>query len=135
MQYFISNDISEIPIIQQHFIKLSAQFSIEMKWIHKLNVVIDEILSNIIKYAYEELNNHKIEIRIDSISKTNARIVFIDSGKAFNPLTFTPLNPIKNAEDQKEGGVGIHLVINLVKRINYERINNKNHLIIEMDFF
>jgi anti-sigma regulatory factor (Ser/Thr protein kinase) len=134
MQYTISNNLQEITKIQQSFIKESANVGLEIIWVRKMNIVIDEILSNIIKYAYDEENIHPINITFHTISKTKVKIGFVDQGKRFNPLTFDKPNLAKMAEKIEEGGLGIHLVTSLVNNMNYQRIQNKNHLIVEMTF-
>jgi anti-sigma regulatory factor (Ser/Thr protein kinase) len=134
MQYTISNNLNEITKIQQSFITESASVGLELIWVRKMNIVIDEILSNIIKYAYDEKNIHPINITFHTISKSKVRIGFVDQGKRFNPLTFDKPNLAKMAEKIEEGGLGIHLVTRLVNNMDYKRIQNKNHLIVEMTF-
>lgn len=134
MHYIISNNLNEISKIQQHFNTQSEKLEIDVRWIRKMNIVIDEILSNIIKYAYEEENKYKIEVIIEYFNKSKARLIFIDEGKFFNPLNYSHKKAIKNVENLEEGGLGIHLVVNLVNNIEYKRNSDKNHLYVEMIF-
>jgi anti-sigma regulatory factor (Ser/Thr protein kinase) len=97
-----------------------------------MNIVVDEILSNIVKYAYEKDANYQIEVIFEVVNPTKIKLRFVDRGKSFNPIKFkTPLIS-SLSEKLEEGGLGIHLVTNLVDSIEYLRTDDKNHLTVEM---
>jgi anti-sigma regulatory factor (Ser/Thr protein kinase) len=56
-------------------------------------------------------------------------IEVIDDGKAFNPLT---VPPPKRSPGRKPriGGVGIHMVKQLMDRVEYARTDGRNHMIL-----
>ena len=94
---------------------------------NNLLVVADELLSNIIKYSYENDEEGGIFIRLlYNIDKNELITTIIDTGKEFNPfdVSNTPLEG--EAKDQRVGGLGILIVKNIMDEYAYDHINNKN---------
>ena len=55
---------------------------------------------------------------------------FVDDGVEFNPLSTNSPKLPENIDEAKIGGLGIHLVKNLVDEMYYEYKDNENHLTI-----
>ena len=98
----------------------------------KLSVVMDELFSNIAKYAYPETANEaSIYIRITyNKTKNTIYITFVDRGKRFNPLDVKEDKVAGDVMEMKEGGLGLFIVKNTMDSISYNRINHKNILLI-----
>ena len=98
----------------------------------KLAVVMDELFSNIAKYAYSPgEHDPKIYIRITyNISKDSIYITFVDRGKKFNPLDVKEEKVSGDVMNLTEGGLGLFIVKNTMDSISYNRINHKNILLI-----
>ena len=96
----------------------------------KVEVVIDEVLSNIIKHGYEGKDqNNNIHVVFHLISK-KLRITFSDFGPEFNPLTTNQSISSKNIHEEL-GGWGILIMKNLVDNVSYKRTEEKNLLVVE----
>lgn len=107
-------------------------FSDEFK--NQLMVVGDELISNIINHGYEN-NGGPIFIRL-LFNETNKEFVLtiVDRAKEFNQLTVED-SPIQgDAKNQKIGGLGILIVKNIMSDYSYQRLNNKNILILKKKF-
>ena len=103
---------------------------------NKYNVVIDEVFSNIVKYAFKGKSNDNfinIKLIIDNKEKV-IKMIFEDEGIMFNPLNnMDPKIDIK-ASDRKEGGLGIYIVKNMMDKVSYEYKDKKNILILEKKY-
>ena len=98
----------------------------------KVNIAIDELLSNIAKYAYtQELGKATIQIDAEA---GDICINFIDSGIPYNPLEHEEPDVTLSVEDRKIGGLGIVLVRKLMDDISYEYIDGKNILKVRKHF-
>jgi serine/threonine-protein kinase RsbW len=95
---------------------------------NKIMTACDEIIINIIKYAYPN-HDGKLEIIFD-INSQRIVIVFIDSGKKFNPLEKPDTDISLSLEERKTGGLGILMVKSLMDNVNYEYKDDKNRLTI-----
>jgi anti-sigma regulatory factor (Ser/Thr protein kinase) len=100
---------------------------------HKLLVAIEEILVNIIKYAYGKSDGDNVfEI---AINKTGDKISIeiIDFGREFNPLNAKePLLDL-DVQNREVGGVGIYLVKQFADKMEYKRVDNKNILTLTFE--
>jgi len=54
-----------------------------------------------------------------------------DDGRQFNPLELPEPDLEKKLEERPIGGLGIHLVRNLMDELEYRRTHNKNILIMK----
>ncbi len=86
---------------------------------------VDDILSNIVDYAYEN-HDGNMTIRM-SLNSSSISLIFIDSGKEFNPLNSD--SPDLN-DMERIGGLGIYLIKNLMDDVRYEYVDNKNILTV-----
>lgn len=88
-------------------------------------VVFDELLNNIISYGYKDDRRHEIEVQI-TLSQRQLRVRITDDGIPFNPLEIDPPNVTAPLRDRKVGGLGIHLIRNMMDEFSYERHANSN---------
>jgi anti-sigma regulatory factor (Ser/Thr protein kinase) len=104
---------------------IATLFKIPEKTTFKIDLVLTELISNIISYAYPIECDSKIEIKC-RYWQDNIEIEIEDSGSPFNPLAAPDLVLPKTLADADIGGLGIHLVRHYIDEGNYQRKNNKN---------
>ena len=90
-------------------------------------LVIEELVANIISYAFDDNAEHKIIIRLAVNNKT-LTVEIADEGRAFNPLDYPTPDISKPLEQREVGGLGIFFVKELMDSVEYERKENKNIL-------
>lgn len=94
----------------------------------KLAMLIDEILSNIAKFAYGPSEG---DVTVQLAADWNGNLVeisFFDEGAAFNPLDAPPVDAETAVANRIIGAQGIVIVKNLADEIEYEREGGKNVL-------
>lgn len=99
----------------------------------QIDVVIDELFSNIAYYAYKPdvgPATVTVDVQEDPICVI---ITFKDNGKPFNPLDAAEPDTTLSAEDRKIGGLGIFLVKKTMDSVTYEYKNGQNILRIKKD--
>jgi len=124
--YEIDNDISELNQLNSHLKQLAEDWNIPEKPLFQINLAVDELVTNIINYGYEE-GDHKI-ILIFSLLDNSITISIQDQGKAFNPLTMPDPDIFGPVEKRKIGGLGIHLTKTLMDSIKYDRTDDFNNV-------
>ena len=92
-----------------------------------VHLVLEEMLSNVIKYAFKDFANHDIALGI-SVEKKKLKISIEDGGVEFNPLSVPEKKTDAPIHEREIGGLGIHLVRKMVQNMSYCRRNGKNHL-------
>ena len=126
----IGNTLSSLPPLTTAVNRFLDQHAIPHEAIFRVNLAIEEIVTNIIKYGYDDTNPHTITVNLALFPDT-IRLQLKDDGHPFDPLQ-TPEPDIHVPLDQRKvGGLGLHLVRGMVNRIAYRRENGAN--ILEMD--
>jgi anti-sigma regulatory factor (Ser/Thr protein kinase) len=92
-----------------------------------VSLAIEEIVTNCIKYGYDDTDEHLIDIVL-SVADHILKLLVIDDGHAFDPLSAPPPELSLDIEDRQVGGLGIHLLRELADTITYERRGNTNRL-------
>lgn len=96
-----------------------------------LNVALDEMLSNIIKYGYTDDAIHEIHIRFSFTGPTLV-VEIEDDGQPFDPCAAAPVDVDAPMEERKVGGLGIHIVRKLMTEVGYARVDGRNRLVMKM---
>ena len=94
----------------------------------QIDIVIDEIFSNIAKFAYTPLHG-KATVRIETAER-EAVITFCDSGRHYNPLEQSAPDITSPLEEREIGGLGLMIVKKMMDIVRYDYINGQN--ILEM---
>ncbi|MBQ2214232.1 MAG: SpoIIE family protein phosphatase [Erysipelotrichaceae bacterium] len=95
----------------------------------QIDVVIDELMSNVTKFAYRDGKNGDISVEME-VNEEEIAMTFRDSGVPFNPLE--QADPDVNAplEQRKIGGLGLFLVRKTMDKLNYVYENGQNVLTV-----
>ncbi len=95
--------------------------------IFRVNLVLEELGLNVMDYGYDD-ECHEFEIILTSATDA-LTIEIIDAGRPFDPLTDTPPPVLEGSiEDRPVGGLGVHLVRELMEELHYRREQDRNHL-------
>lgn len=123
----IRNDVADLANVTETLDRVCLAAGIPARTVIQLQVALDEILSNIIKYAWPEDGSHEflvaIKVRGDSVE-----IAITDDGRPFNPIAQAPPKPARPGRRPVPGGVGIHMVGQLVDGFEYVRLDGHNQV-------
>ncbi|HPZ42565.1 MAG TPA: SpoIIE family protein phosphatase [Bacillota bacterium] len=127
MSMQLKNDLSEIESINRHIEEFGETNQLPPDVIFNLNLSLEEIFVNIVSYGYEDENEHFVKISMSLVD--NELVVKVeDDGREFNPLELPEPDLEQKLEERPIGGLGIHLVRNLMDELDYKRTHNKNIL-------
>ena len=116
---------SEIDRINEAFEAFAEAQGIDFAVAMKMNLIFDELLNNIMSHAYSDDDIHEIEVRSE-LAGNRLTVTISDDGEPFNPLNVETPDATLSAEDREVGGLGIHLVRNLIDKISYQRRIERN---------
>jgi phosphoserine phosphatase RsbU/P len=125
----ISNRVADLPIVARRIDELAAANGWSADVLADMQVAADEVLANIIEYAYPPGESGKIGIEF-RVSDDAIEIQFEDAGRPFDPLSVTEANRTASLQERAPGGVGIHIVRHLMSEVGYSRVDNKNRLLV-----
>jgi serine phosphatase RsbU (regulator of sigma subunit)/anti-sigma regulatory factor (Ser/Thr protein kinase) len=121
----ITNDLKQIGKVTADFQKFAAENNLPDDIRRKFSIVFDELLNNIISYAYNDDKEHEIEITTRK-EKDKVIIRISDDGIPFNPFGITIPDTSAPLEQREIGGLGIHLIRKFMDKADYERKINRN---------
>ena len=96
--------------------------------INKVSIALEEVLINIVSYAYEDTGNIDIIYELTTDPKKELSVTIIDEGKEFDPLKKEDPNITDLYKERKIGGLGIFMTKQIMDEVSYLRKDNKNIL-------
>jgi serine/threonine-protein kinase RsbW len=122
----IHNELSEIALVRDALDQLGSELEVPAQAIVQLQVALDEIVSNVIKYSWVDGGKHDILVRI-TVDDDGVALDIFDDGEPFDPRGVPEPLPSLAGKRPEPGGVGIHMVRKLVDDFAYQRIDARNH--------
>ncbi len=128
----MKSTIKEVTYVIDEFEKFAQEHQILNEILMKINLIFDDILSNIVQYAYADKGEHEksestVIIECTLYSK-QIIITITDNGVPFNPLLANTPDINLSIDERSIGGLGIHLVKNIVDDCHYRRKVDQNIL-------
>jgi len=126
----LKNKKSDIANVQNKIDHFCDKHSLPERLKNELNLILDELIINTILYGYIDQQDHNITIKI-FLSADDLKIIYRDDGIEFDPTKQQePSHLSESASEKPLGGLGIHLVKNLMDAIEYKRDKGRNILIL-----
>ncbi|HWE75533.1 MAG TPA: ATP-binding protein [Stellaceae bacterium] len=123
----IVNDLAELSRVAESVEEFCANQAIPAACAFKLNVALEELLTNTISYGYDDGGSH--EIAIDIAREGEAIVTELsDDGHPFDPLNAPPPDLDSAIEDRRIGGLGVHLVKTMMDDVTYAYRDGRNHV-------
>jgi anti-sigma regulatory factor (Ser/Thr protein kinase) len=120
--------IQEIPTIRKDLTELQSLWSIPDSEMRQIRLIIEEIFSNVIRYAFSDSQEHMVEVQLKK-SNDEISIQIKDDGIPFNPLEHQP-GVSTDPASSVDGGMGLTLIKTFSNSITYKRVDNNNQLLI-----
>ena len=128
----IKNEVGELERVNQFVEEIGAELGLDMELQMNLNLVMEEMVSNVIFYAYPEGKHEEIELVAESDGK-ELTFVLSDKGKEFDPTLKEDADPNVNPMERDIGGMGIYIVKNIMNQVTYQRLEGKNLLTMKKE--
>ena len=126
----LRNDLAELQRLNQLVTDFAEHHSLPSELVFRVTLVLEEIITNVISYGYEDEMEHEISVRL-SWEDPDMKIEVEDDGRPFNPLEAPPPDMVKPLAERPVGGLGIHLVREMMDKLEYRRENDKNLLVLK----
>ena len=125
----LKNDIGQVSLLPAFVEDAVKASGLNPEVTDSLTLAIEEAVVNVIDYAYPE--GVAGEVDIDAATTDKALIFTItDKGKPFDPTSRGEVDINAGVEERPIGGLGIHLVRQIMDDVRYERRGDKNVLIL-----
>ncbi|HET9129489.1 MAG TPA: SpoIIE family protein phosphatase, partial [Terriglobia bacterium] len=127
----LKNSLSEIERVASTADDFGRRHRLSAETQRNAKLALDEILTNIVSYAYTDADEHRIVTRF-SLEQGKLTIEVEDDGRPFNPLDTPEPDITQSLQERSIGGLGIHLVRKLTDELEYRRQDRRNILIMRL---
>jgi sigma-B regulation protein RsbU (phosphoserine phosphatase) len=125
LELTMQNDIRRISSINEAFTEFAERHRVPGPTQRRINVCLDELLNNIVSYAYCDDDQHEIALHFRLLG-TELVVTIVDDGKPFNPFGNDPPDTGLSVDERPIGGLGVHLVKSFMDKVHYERHGENN---------
>jgi anti-sigma regulatory factor (Ser/Thr protein kinase) len=123
----LANDVAGLAELAEWVERFGAGRRLPSNVVNALNVVLDEAVSNAITHGYDTGVRGEIAVRLRRASDSVEAEVE-DDGRPFDPLQAPPPDLTLPLDRRPIGGLGIHLIRNLMDEVSYARQDGRNVL-------
>ena len=121
------NDTKEVPKLANFVDEVCEAVGLSPEDTSQVKLAIEEAVVNVMNYAYPPGTRGDLTIEAAS-NDVRLKFTIIDCGKPFDPTVQDEVDTTLPAEERRIGGLGIHIVRQMMDSINYERMDNLNVL-------
>lgn len=125
----LKNDYGELSKLKNSVMEYCSIRDLPSGTVFGILLSLDEIVTNIISYAWDDDREHLISIGFKSAPGA-VEFEIEDDGKPFDPMQYAPPDVMSPLEERAVGGLGIHLVQTYMDEISYKREGGKNCLLM-----
>lgn len=125
LTFKLKNRLADLDKINGTLEDLSRQLGFSKRCKCETNLVLEELFTNIISYAYRDGGDHEVLLRI-RIDPDQLYIEIEDDGVPFNPMNAAPPGLEAELEDREVGGLGVFFARKFTDQISYERVDERN---------
>ncbi len=118
----IDNDMNKVMELSERIEEFCKKHTEDISKIQKLSLCIEEMAGNIVQHGFKDSKKHSIDIRI-VVSESDIIFRIRDDGKKFNPIKYADEN-----QSAAEDNIGIKLIREISKDMNYKYAVNMNNL-------
>ncbi|HSG30768.1 MAG TPA: ATP-binding protein [Thermodesulfobacteriota bacterium] len=126
----LKNKVSELGKLHDKIAEFWNENNLDTDKMCHINLSLEEIITNIIKYGYDDDSEHIIKIIIKLEDQSVINLERLDDGIEFNPFDHPEPDTSIPLEQREIGGLGIHLVRNCMDHYSYERNDNLNKIVL-----
>ena len=126
----IRNQVDDLQHVAAFVDEIADELHLPPELAMNFNLVLEEMVSNVIFYAYPKEKEAPIILTATADDKTISFII-TDEGRAFDPTATEGADMSVNPADRQLGGMGIFITRQIMDEVSYQRINGCNVLTLK----
>ena len=121
----INSDFDDLPAAADAATQFLESNSASAAVIFAANLAIEEIVTNTIKYGYDDTRKHEIIVRLE-VTEKMLNIEICDDGKEFDPFNQAEPDLSLRSDGPRIGGLGVFFVRKMLDTCAYDRRDGRN---------
>ncbi|MBO7109233.1 MAG: ATP-binding protein [Prevotella sp.] len=123
----IRNQVDDLQHVAAFVEEIADELQLSPELTMNFNLVLEEMVSNVIFYAYPKENDQPIILTATS-DDDSISFIITDEGRAFDPTAREDADMSVNPADRQLGGMGIFITRQIMDDVTYQRIDGCNIL-------
>ena len=125
----LKNQIDQISLLPEFVNEAVKASALAPEMADRLNLALEEAVANVISYAYPEGTAGEVQVDV-ALTDRALSFTVTDSGQPFDPTAREEVDTDADLENRSVGGLGIHLIRQIMDEVRYERRGGKNVLLL-----
>ena len=127
MEIVLQNKPEEKARLLAELRAFAAEHHLPPKVVQAVDLALEEHLTNVFNYGYEDKAAHEIRVRF-SIHERSLQVEVDDDARPYNPLEQPAVDTAAPLDQRKIGGLGVHLMRRFMDQLDYRYEGNRNIL-------
>ena len=129
----VENKMDQWPVLRCALHDYGVCAGMNARGLKKIELAVEEAVVNIINYSQAEWVELEVKVKSEKRKEESGKreelsVTLRDNGAAFDPLQEAEVDTDRATAERQVGGMGIHLIRQIVDELHYERKENKNIL-------
>jgi anti-sigma regulatory factor (Ser/Thr protein kinase) len=119
--------LEELECLVAETVRFCREHSLGDEVEFELNLVLEELFTNSVRHGGCAGMENAVRVRLQ-LQQDGVRVEYSDRGEAFDPLNAPPPDVDSPLEQRQVGGLGIHLVRQIMRDLEYHREGEWNRI-------
>lgn len=121
---------SEIARVAAAFAEFADAHALPASVRRSMHVVLDELLTNTMVYGFAGREGGEVTVEA-MLRPDRVCVTLTDDGRPFDPFAMEAPDTTLTTQARRIGGLGIHLVRQMMDEVSYHRRADRNVLVLE----
>lgn len=123
------NEVTKLEEITTFLDVLADEWELQPALVMSLNLVLEEAFTNIVFYAWDDNDQHLIDLDFEK-NGDMLKISISDEGRKYDPTEKAEPDFGTPVEQRSIGGLGIFLIKKIMDNVEYQSVNDRNILVM-----
>ena len=122
-------DAAQLTVLTGFLQEFAMAVALDAAQVSTFELALEEIFMNIVMHGSRPGLAPRVEVSLHRDAESVTMTVE-DDGPEFDPLSLPPPDVTASLADRRVGGLGVHLVRNLMDTVSYARVGGCNQLCV-----
>ncbi|MGO9263192.1 MAG: ATP-binding protein [Bryobacteraceae bacterium] len=127
-EFELDGNLRELGPLVEHVDRFCQAGGLDAGAAFELNLVLDELFTNAVRHGGCEGMKNAVHVRLRLLENGGVAVEFRDRGVPFDPTSAPEPDLAAPLSERRPGGLGIHLVRQIMRDLEYRRMGEWNQL-------